>query len=68
VDAYTLLFPMLFLASEQVADIIENYHREGEQQHQQQQLPAGSMIPPDIFVKLQFGADSQASFVVFRYN
>jgi len=53
---------VLFLASEQVAELIENYHRDSKQQQRQQQLAADSMIPPDIFVKLQFGGNSQVSF------
>ena len=53
------------LASEPVAEIIENYHREQKQQQQlqQQQVSAGAMLPPDIFVKLQFGDDLQVGFV-----
>jgi len=51
------------LASEPIAEIIENYHRDREQQ-QQQQLSAGTLVPPDVFVKLQFGDDSRVSFII----
>jgi len=49
------------LASEPIAKIMENYHRDREQQ--QQQLSAGTLVPPDVFVKLQFGDDSRVSLV-----
>jgi len=52
---------VLFIASESVAEIIENYHRDNEEQLQQ--VSAGSLVPPDIFVKLQFGDDSRVCFV-----
>ena len=58
-------FSIVILASEPVAEIIENYRRDYDQQ--QQQLPAGSVLPPDIFVKLQFGGIPQVGFVL-SYN
>jgi len=51
------------LASEPVAEIIDNYHRD-QQQQQQQQVSAGALLPPDVFVKLQFGDDSQVCFSI----
>jgi len=58
-------FSIVILASEPVAEIIENYRRDYDQQ--QQQLPASSVLPPDIFVKLQFGGIPQVGFVL-SYN
>jgi len=56
----TLFYRVLFsAASEPVAETIENYHRDCTQQ---QQLSAGSVLPPDIFMKLQFGGDSRVSY------
>jgi len=57
-------FSIVILASEPVAEILENYRRDYDQQ---QQLPAGSVLPPDIFVKLQFGGIPQVGFVL-SYN
>ena len=59
----SLFYPVLFsAASEPVAKTIENYHRDCKEH---QQLSAGSVLPPDIFMKLQFGGDSRVSFVFF---
>ena len=60
-------FSIVILASEPVAEIIENYRRDYDHQQQLQQLPAGSVLPPDIFVKLQFGGIPQVGFVL-SYN
>jgi len=54
----------VILACKPVAEIIENYQRDHKQQHQcQQQVSAGAMLPPDVFVRLQFGDDSRVCFI-----